>query len=471
MKAVKACNISHAQKHHNTEHRATLGYIHSELSGQNERWDREFKANGNPKSLTNYLTQVKKNVKEKTKRTIQESSLDKAIQEAVVVIDDKVTMDDLKTFGKAMEQEFGFTCIQIHIHRDEGYMKKKKGGKEGKLNLHAHLFFETINRDTGKSWKRKADAGSRMQDLASETLGMVRGTPKAQSKIEGLDAVEFKEEQARKNLQEQEEILITVGKEVEEAKQELKETKSATEIKLEAAKEAAQGVWVATMAEISGTRKKADKAREALRELAERSKDIEEGKYIIQQIEAVKTQNRPQIEGLMKKHTKKNLFGGTKTDLKGVLEEYEHEVSIERRNTAYYANEKETELNREIRRLRREVEAKDEELITLKKNVSAIVEILGNKFKGLYNDVKDYFKGQKDNLSMAVSLWFGSVWNNRKEKGDPSREEYKADRNQGRMLVNNMSVEEWRRELEERRRKEERIRHEQKQSRGRGMRF
>ena len=115
MKPIKAVNHSHQQKHHNPEQRKQLGYVHQNLTAYNERWDREYKANGNPKSITNYFTAIKKNVKEKTGRAIQDKAADLAIQDAVVVIDEQTTMEDLKRFAKRMEVEFGFTCIQINI--------------------------------------------------------------------------------------------------------------------------------------------------------------------------------------------------------------------------------------------------------------------------------------------------------------------------------------------------------------------
>ena len=142
-----------------------------------------------------------------------------------------------------------------------------------------------------------------------------------------------------------------------------------------------------------------------------------------------------------------------------MLKDYEQEVAIERHNNEYWNDYNAKSYKRELNALQDQVRQKDEELSTLRKNVSEIINTLGDKFKGLYQDVKDYFKGHKDNLAMAVSMWFGDVWNNMRDGKD--REEYKADRSQGRMLINEMSVTDWRANKERMRlAEEERMRQE-----------
>lgn len=223
MKTIPASSMSHAGNHHNPELRQRLYYVHHDRTQYNERWDREVKASGKPKTLTNYFTAIKNNVKHKTQRSMQKRAMDVAIQDALVNIDEYTTMDDLKRFARAMEKEFGFTCIQIHIHRDEGYMGKKKNGQQGKLNLHAHVIFETVNRETGKTWKPEKNRGSRMQDIAAETLGMKRGVPKEITKKKGLNIIEYKEQQALNNLEE-------INKDLQKAQKELQEAKDAYEV-------------------------------------------------------------------------------------------------------------------------------------------------------------------------------------------------------------------------------------------------
>lgn len=196
--SVKTSKYGSAYTHQKPEHRATLNYIHSERTQLNESWHKEYQANGHPKTLRNYLADTKKVVKEKTGRAMQKKAEDNVIGEAVVVIDEQTTMGDLQKLGKAMEQRYGWTCVQIHIHRDEGYLGERTEEmkhREGKYNLHAHMFFITTNLATGKSWKRQRGEGSVMQDITAQTLDLTRGVKKSEQKKapkETLNVIEYK---------------------------------------------------------------------------------------------------------------------------------------------------------------------------------------------------------------------------------------------------------------------------------------
>lgn len=196
--SVKTSKYGSAYTHQKPEHRATLNYIHSERTELNESWHKEYQANGHPKTLRNYLADTKRIVKEKTGRAMQKKAEDNVIGEAVVVIDEQTTMEDLQKLGKAMEQRYGWTCVQIHIHRDEGYLGERTEEmkhREGKYNLHAHMFFITTDLKTGKSWKRQRGEGSVMQDITAQTLDLSRGVKKSEQKKapkETLNVIEYK---------------------------------------------------------------------------------------------------------------------------------------------------------------------------------------------------------------------------------------------------------------------------------------
>lgn len=196
--SVSVAKYGSAYTHQKPEHRATLNYIHSERTELNESWHKEYQANGHPKTLRNYLADTKRIVKEKTGRAMQKKAEDNVIGEAVVVIDGQTTMEDLQKLGKAMEQRYGWTCVQIHIHRDEGYLGERTEDmkhREGKYNLHAHMFFVTTNLATGKSWKRQRGEGSVMQDITAQTLNLTRGVKKSEQKTavkETLNVIEYK---------------------------------------------------------------------------------------------------------------------------------------------------------------------------------------------------------------------------------------------------------------------------------------
>ena len=205
--SVKTSKYGSAYTHQKPEHRATLNYIHSDRTQLNESWHKEYQANGHPKTLRNYLADTKKVVKEKTGRAMQKKAEDNVIGEAVVVIDEQTTMEDLKKLGQAMEQRYGWTCVQIHIHRDEGYLGERTEEmkhREGKYNLHAHMFFITTDLKTGKSWKRQRGEGSVMQDITAQTLDLSRGVKKSEQKKapkETLNVIEYKAMQEEIRLQ------------------------------------------------------------------------------------------------------------------------------------------------------------------------------------------------------------------------------------------------------------------------------
>ena len=205
--SVSVAKYGSAYTHQKPEHRATLNYIHSERTRLNESWHKEYQANGHPKTLRNYLADTKRIVKEKTGRAMQKKAEDNVIGEAVVVIDEQTTMEDLQKLGKVMEQRYGWTCVQIHIHRDEGYLGERTEDmkhREGKYNLHAHMFFVTTNLATGKSWKRQRGEGSVMQDITAQTLNLTRGVRKSEQTKEvkeTLNVIEYKAMQEEIRLQ------------------------------------------------------------------------------------------------------------------------------------------------------------------------------------------------------------------------------------------------------------------------------
>ena len=232
--SVSVAKYGSAYQHQKPEHRATLNYIHSERTAMNESWHREYQANGHPKTLRNYLADTKKIVKAKTGRAMQKRAEDNVIGEAVVVIDEQTTMEDLQKLGKAMEERYGWTCVQIHIHRDEGYLGERTEEmkhREGKYNLHAHMFFITTNLATGKSWKRQRGEGSVMQDITAQTLDLTRGVKKSEQAVapkETLHVLEYKAMQEEIRLQTLKDKIAQEQEQREQAQAEAKQVTLAT---------------------------------------------------------------------------------------------------------------------------------------------------------------------------------------------------------------------------------------------------
>jgi hypothetical protein len=116
------------------------------------------------------------------------------IREAVIVIKPDTTMADLQLLAKQFENEFGIKCIQIHIHRDEGFSKTDPDPSN--LNLHAH-FVADWTHDNGTSLRLNPQDTSRMQTIGAECLKMERGSS---SNVKHLNAIQYKEKKALENI-------------------------------------------------------------------------------------------------------------------------------------------------------------------------------------------------------------------------------------------------------------------------------
>lgn len=153
-----------------------LDYVHNELSSQNDYWQSDTQ-----EARLAFVTQ---NAKAKTGRKMQAKAT--PIREAVVVIEDTTTMDDLKKLAKRFNDRFGIDVFQIAIHKDEGYKKSKDGIK---LNLHAHLVADWTDHESGKSLKLNRNDMAEMQTICAEVLGMERGKS---SEKQHLSAIQYK---------------------------------------------------------------------------------------------------------------------------------------------------------------------------------------------------------------------------------------------------------------------------------------
>lgn len=153
-----------------------LDYVHHELSSQNDYWQSDTQ-----EARLAFVTQ---NAKAKTGRKMQAKAT--PIREAVVVIEDTTTMDDLKKLAKRFNNRFGIDVFQIAIHKDEGYKKSKDGIK---LNLHAHLVADWTDHESGKSLKLNRNDMAEMQTICAEVLGMERGKS---SEKQHLSAIQYK---------------------------------------------------------------------------------------------------------------------------------------------------------------------------------------------------------------------------------------------------------------------------------------
>lgn len=178
---IKPCKVESAEAHNKRE--KPLDYVIQSLTKNNEVWS-------NGKRLAEIVADIRQLVKEKTGRKMQQKAV--PLHEAVVVIDEKTTMEDLKRVAARFKARFGIDCVQIAVHRDEGKNPQH-------LNLHAHMVFCWYDYETGRSIKTsKADAAE-MQTICAEELRMERGVS---SDKEHLDAQRYKAKAIEEELKE-----------------------------------------------------------------------------------------------------------------------------------------------------------------------------------------------------------------------------------------------------------------------------
>lgn len=220
------CNVLKSEKHNKREQE--LDYIFPELSHKNESF-----------ILCDNLAERKKNIAKKYTEKVGRKmpSTTVPIREAVVVIDESTTMEDLKILANEIQLLLGWQMLQIHIHRDEGYVKSgdNKGGEEvAKLNLHAHLVFDCQNKESGKMHKITKQQLREMQTITALTLNMERGNSSNRKHLKSLDWKIKQKEKHLSNLNNQLDELEVLGKEMEES---LKKLSKIEELELFEAKE------------------------------------------------------------------------------------------------------------------------------------------------------------------------------------------------------------------------------------------
>jgi hypothetical protein len=128
------------------------------------------------------------------------------LRESVVVCKGDTTIQQLRDYCERCHQQFGITAIQIFIHRDEGHYEVPGDRSTWIPNYHAHVTWDWMNHDTGKSCKLNAADMSKMQDMIAECLGMERGASKAVTDREHLERNDFiiqKQENKKQQLQEE----------------------------------------------------------------------------------------------------------------------------------------------------------------------------------------------------------------------------------------------------------------------------
>ena len=205
---VKPCNIEQSERHNrrDAEYIASLNprslYVRTELSHNNESY---VVPDLKDVTLQQHYDAIKAMVKKKTGRAMQEKKVtvigkngkpkerngSSPIRESVVNIKPDTTMADLQKYTEKVHERWGIRAIQIHIHKDEGHYDNPDDPSTWKPNLHAHIIWDWMNHDTGKSYKLGKKDMEELQDMVAEVLEMERGKRKAETGREHLERNEY----------------------------------------------------------------------------------------------------------------------------------------------------------------------------------------------------------------------------------------------------------------------------------------
>ena len=237
---IKPCNIGSSEAHNRrtAEYLANIRkekfYIRTDLMAGNETW---VAPDFSEATLTDRYNQIAAMVKEKTGRAMQTKDRERVnkktgkvtivrgstpLKEGVVVIKDDTTMEQLRHFCEVCKQRWGITALQVFIHRDEGHYGIPGDNATWKPNLHAHIVWDWMNHDTGKSCKLDEKAMSEMQTILAECLDMERGISKAVTGKEHLERTDFilaKQKQEAERAKAEREAALAAKEEAETERQ------------------------------------------------------------------------------------------------------------------------------------------------------------------------------------------------------------------------------------------------------------
>ena len=455
---IKPCNVASSEAHNRrtAEYMRNIGkskvYVVSELSANNEQWiNPDF---GNPELQAHY-EDIKRMVKEKTGRAMQEKERERKgkngkiikvsgcspIREGVLLVRPDTTLADVHKFGEECQKRWGITPLQIFLHKDEGHWLNgqldpedresfKVGERWFKPNYHAHIVFDWMNHDTGKSRKLNDDDMMQMQTLASDILLMERGQSKSVTGKEHLERNDFIIEKQKAELQRIEAIKRHKEQQVNLAEQELRQVKS--EIRTDKLKSAATDAATVIASGVgslfgSGKMKKLEQSNDELRqEIAKRDKGIDDLKA---QMQRMQEQHGKQIRNLQGIHNQE-------------LEAKDKEIS--RLNTLLEKAFKWFPMLKEMLRMDKLCAAigftKEmiDSLLTKKEAIRCNGRIYSEEHRRKFDIKNDIFKVEKnptDDSKLILTInkqsideWFKEQWNKLRQSLRQSAEEPRKNR-------------------------------------------
>lgn len=172
------------------ERQKDLPHIRPELSHLNESWkDEAFP------SIDEELEAIKADYLAAHGKRLHCKAT--PIREAVVVIQEDTTIDQLRQACRICEERWGIRAMQIYTHKDEGHAQSK----EWKPNLHAHIVFCWYDFARHNTCKLDKADMAEMQTIFAECLQMQRGVSSDRKHLTSLQYKTAAEEKRLAALQ------------------------------------------------------------------------------------------------------------------------------------------------------------------------------------------------------------------------------------------------------------------------------
>lgn len=224
---IKRCNIGSVEQHNKRTKEYLQGleksgkalYFFPELTKNNKSWvNPKYEGKTCAELFEEYKELYKQKVgqapqlKDRTrvnKKTGKVTTIAgwSPIREGCPPIKEDTTIEDFNPIIEwAHENEIDI--IRIDLHFDEGH-KDEVSGKT-KLNRHAHIVFDWVNPETGKTAKLNDEKMSELQTLLADALKMERGAKKSETNADHIPHNEYREKKAAEHileLKEEEESL------------------------------------------------------------------------------------------------------------------------------------------------------------------------------------------------------------------------------------------------------------------------
>lgn len=399
---IRPCNIGQSEAHNERTKEylahinASKSYIRQDLTTENQSWKSEFQGD---MSLQQYYDAIGKMVKEKTGRAMQTKERERVnkktgkvikiggcspLREGVIVCKEDTTMEQLHHFADLCHERFGITALQIHLHKDEGHYADPNDKKSWKPNYHAHIVWDWMNHETGRSFKLNADDISTIQDLAAEALEMERGESKAETgaqhlerndyivakQKQELEATKARAEQLTKEKEDKDQQIADLNQQIKEKKEKANREngnvilQNGASIFNSIANKMGKGKYAALEKENETLKQKVPKQ---LKQLQASYED-----YVAKKVEEAVSPYRQENEQL-------------KQQLSTAQDQVAQQKQFYKDMQSMYSNS-ESNLNMEVWKLRDQVEQ-------MKNNLSAFFNLLGDKTRQAISAIKEFAYG------------------------------------------------------------------------------